>query len=110
MAKLKNELTASVMLGDEKVLLSFRAPTNEELNDFMAKRHEVSAGKRNIKVRDNSLVARAEFFDKLLTKVENLEDSEGKPITPERKELIPSTWKNDIVFRLFEDTEIDTKN
>ena len=97
MAKLTNELEATVKLGGEDVNIYLRNPSNEEMNDFLSKRYDVSANKKGGKVKDNSLLARANFFDNLVSKIENLEDAEGKAITAERKELIPSKWKNDII-------------
>lgn len=100
------DLTATLSVGDEEVEFIFREPSNEEQNKFIAKRYEV---KRN-KMKDNSLAARVEFFDLLLTGVNNLVDDKEKPITPARKELIPNRWKDKLVFRLFEDDEVEVKN
>lgn len=107
MAKLTAELSASVKVGNEEVLFTFRQPTNKELNEFLNKRYEIRGSK---KLSDNSLNARTGFFDLLLQKIDNLEDENGQPVTPERTELIPATWKNDIIFKLFEDNEIEVKN
>lgn len=106
MAKLTKEIKASLKLDDGEAVLTLRQPTNQELNEFMAERYSYS-GK---KMRDNSYTARAEFFDLLLTKVENLEDSEGVPITAERKELIPAHWKSNVIILQFETTDIVIKN
>jgi hypothetical protein len=107
MAKLTTELHASVKVGGEEVLFTFRQPTNKELNEFLGKRYELRGAKR---LSDNSLNARTGFFDLLLTDIRNLEDDQGAAITPERAELIPATWKNDLIFKLFEDNEIEIKN
>jgi len=101
-----SELKATVTVGDEEVEFTLREPTNEEQNNFLGKRYEL---KRN-KMKDKSLDARVEFFDLLLTGVNNLEDAEGKAITPKRKDLIPNRWKDKVVFRLFEDDDIEIKN
>ena len=101
-----NKLKATVTVGEEEVEFTLREPTNEEQNKFLGKRYEM---KRN-KMKDNSLDARVDFFDLLLTDVNNLEDTEGKAITPKRKDLIPNRWKDKVVFRLFEDDDIDIKN
>lgn len=107
MAKLSREKTATVMLGDEEVKFYFRDPSNKEMNDFLSSRWET--GKKG-KMADNSHEARCAFFDKLFTKVETLEDPEGNPVTPANKEVVPSNWKADMVFRLFESAEIEVKN
>lgn len=107
MARLKNGWTATVELEGETVELSYRNPSNQELNKFLASRYET--GKKG-KVNDNSHEARCDFHDLLLTGVKNLEDSEGNPVTPERKDLIPANWKADIIFKKFESSDIDIKN
>lgn len=107
MARLSRERQATVMIGDEEVRFFFREPSNRELDEFLASRWDT--GKKG-RVTDNSHEARCAFFDKLLVKIENLEDAEDNPITPERKEWIPSNWKADMVFRLFESVEIEVKN
>jgi hypothetical protein len=105
MAKLNKDLIATIMVGDEEVLFTLRRPENKELNEFLEDRYEV--GRRN-KIRDNSLQARIDFFDKLILKVETLEDEFGQ-ITPERagwKDAIPANWKSNIIFTLFESDEV----
>ncbi len=105
MARLPKERKATVMLQGEEVLFTFREPTNEELNDFLTSRFELK-GKGP---KDTSVAARCDFFDLLLVKVENLEDEQGE-VTPERKDRIPSNWKQDMIMQLFEATEINVKN
>lgn len=107
MARLSREKMATVMLGDEEVKFYFREPSNKEMNDFLASRWD--PGKKG-KVTDNSHEARCAFFDKTLTKIENLEDADGAPVTPERKDLVPANWKADMIFKLFESAEIEVKN
>lgn len=107
MARLTNEIRATKKLNGEDVVMLLRLPTNEEVNDFLVQRYEHRGGK---KMKDISYQARTEFFDLLLVKVENLEDSEGVSVTPERKELIPAHWKAEIIFNCFENNEIDIKN
>jgi site-specific recombinase XerC len=105
--KLQKELKAVIAVGEENVTFTLRQPSNKELNDFLAERYEV--GKRN-RMKDNSTPARIEFFDKLLTGVENLVDANDQTITPAQADQIPANWKNDVIFRLFENNEIDVKN
>lgn len=107
MAKLTKEIRAKVKVDGEDVVFVLRKPTNEELNGCLAKRYEVS--KRGKDVKDASYLARVELFDQLLTGVENLEDDNG-PITVGRKSEIPPNWKAEIVFKAFEDNEIEIKN
>lgn len=105
--KLTKGFQAVVPLGGEEVTLSYREPTNEELNKFLSRRYIAGKGGG---VRDTSLKARVEFHDKLLTGVDNLEDEDGAPVTVERADKIPVNWKNEIIFKQFEQTGIDIKN
>ncbi|MFH2073969.1 MAG: hypothetical protein ABIJ57_01290 [Pseudomonadota bacterium] len=106
--KLSAEHRVELMSGDETVTFILRQPTNKELNDFLAERYEV--GRRG-KMKDHSLQARIELFDLLLIAVENLEGTDGKPITgPDRKDEIPPNWKGAVIFKEFEDIEINEKN
>ena len=73
----------------------------------MAERYSVD---RKNRMKDRSLAARINFFDLLLTEVENLDDRDGTPITVDKKGSIPANWKNDIIFQTFEQVEIDIKN
>ncbi|MBM2838803.1 MAG: hypothetical protein HW415_1428 [Deltaproteobacteria bacterium] len=98
MARLTQGIKAVVEVGDEAVTLTLREPSPQELNDFLSK-------------RQHRLVdSRLEFFNLLLIRVENLENTDGTPITADQKELIPVTWKNDIIFRRFEDNGITLIN
>ena len=99
--KLKSNVKISVRADGELVPLTLRQPTTKELNEFLASRYDVRGG-----LTDNSINARCEFFDLLLTGVEDLEDDRG-PITVDRKDQIPSNWKNQIIFQLFETVEVE---
>lgn len=106
--KLTNKIIVKLKAGDETVTIELRRPTNQELNEFQAKRIEVDPQGR--KLKDNSNEAREELFDKILVSVENLEDEHGA-ITVDRKEAIPSLWKQDIVYSKIEnEVRIDVKN
>ena len=103
MAKLNGEI--EVKVGDDG-LIALREPTNREWNDFEAARYPLS---RN-KIKNHALEARADLFDKLVVRIENIEDDQG-PITLETKERIPDRKKGAIVFQVFEaDAEIEVKN
>lgn len=106
MARLSKEIKASVKVGDEEVVFTLRQPTNKEINDFLGKRYQVKGRKMD----DKSVDTRIELFDTLLTDVQNLEDADGLPVTVDRKELIPGTWKNSIIFQQLESVEVDLKN
>jgi len=103
MAKLSGEIEVKV---GEDGLIVLRKPTNKEWNDFDAARYPVS---RN-KIKNHAIEARAELFDKLVVRIENLEDDQG-PITLETKARIPDRHKGVIIFKAFEtDEEIEVKN
>ena len=107
MARLTNEIIAVKELGNEKVYFYLRRPDNEEINKFLKSRLNT---KRPGKPKDESTEARESFFDSLITKVENLEDHDGTPITHETKDRIPAHWKSDIIMKEFEENDIDIKN
>ncbi len=104
MVKLLKEVEVKVGIDG---LLILREPTNKEWNEFEAERYPI--GKRN-RLKDNSGTARQALFDKLLIRIENLEDNEGI-ITLETKDRIPARLKGKIIFDAFEsDLDIDVKN
>lgn len=105
--KLTSEYRIELAVDKDTVVFVLRRPTNKELNDFLSDRYDV--GRRG-RLKDRSIEARAEFFDLLLTGIENLEDESGAPVGPEKKELIPTNWKSAVIFSAFEDIEISEKN
>ena len=105
--KLQSEIKRTLTIGGESVTFTLRRPSNQELNTFLASRHEV--GKRG-SLKDTSNEARGALFDKLVTGISGLEDDAGAPIGPEQKDLIPANWKAAVIFSAFEDMEIDEKN
>lgn len=105
--RLSDEHRIDLTIAGETVTFILRDPTNRELNDFLAARYSTS---RKGRLRDRSNQARAEFFDTLLTGVENLEDSDGSPVTPDKRDRIPLNWKSAVIFTEFEDVEVDEKN
>ena len=106
--KLTNTITVKLKAGDETITFELRRPTNQELNEFQAKRIEVDSQGR--KLKDNSNEAREGLFDKILLSVENIEDDIGA-ITLDRKDAIPSLWKQDIIYTKIEnEVRIDAKN
>jgi hypothetical protein len=104
--RLGKEIKCGVKVGGEEVLFTLRRPDNEELSSFMKSRFIEKPGK----VEDIGPAARVKFFDDLLQTVENFEDAAGKPIGPDRKELVPDNWKQQVIFSLFEAVQIDLKN
>ncbi len=106
--KLQNKITVKVNAGSEVVIFELRRPTDQEWNEYQAKRLDAGTGGRVLK--DNSNEARIELFDKLLLSVENLEDDSGI-ITVDRKDSIPAGWKQDIIFvKVENEIRIDAKN
>ena len=105
--KLSKDHRIDLTIGKETVTFILRKPSNKELNDFLADRYDTT---RRGRLKDRSVAARADFFDMLLTGVENLVDDDDNPITPAAAEKIPLNWKSSIIFSEFEDVEIDEKN
>jgi len=106
--KLGNEVKVGLEVGNEEVMFTLREPTNAELNRFLSGRFSMTM--RGKQVNDKSVEARVEFFDLLVTKVSNLEDADGKPMTAEQKDKIPSNWKNLVILEAFENTGVSVKN
>ena len=102
--KLQNKITVTVNVGNEKVIFTLKRPTNQETNEFQAKRFDIN--KNDVKAR---LVLLEDYFDSLLISVENLEDEIGI-VTIDRKDAIPANWKQDIIAKLELDAQIDIKN
>jgi hypothetical protein len=112
MAKLPNGCRARLPLstGDAYVLL--REPTNEELNNYEARKFDTPDKATPADAMLHVKKVRGEFFDLLVTGFEDLEDADGKPITVDRKDDFPLNLKSEIVFRRFDrvPVDIDEKN
>ncbi len=105
--KLRNEVKIGMDVAGEEVLFTFRNPSNAELNRFLSGRFSM----RGRQMSDRSVQARVEFFDLLITGIENVEGEDGKPITAEQADKIPTNWKNAVILEAFENTtEISVKN
>jgi hypothetical protein len=107
--RLGTERRIAITVNDEQVHFTLRQATNQEINQFLSARFSTKRGKFG----DSSTPARCNFFDKLLTKVENLEDPSGDPVTAETKDKIPANWKASIILSLYENEEVeevDVKN
>jgi len=102
---MKLEQGIEVKVGDDGLIV-LREPTDQEWNEFEKARYQV----RRNKFKDNASRARIDFFDKLVIRIEKIEDDQG-PITLETKERIPNRKKAQIVFQAFEtNDEIEIKN
>ncbi|MDD5774362.1 MAG: hypothetical protein PHS64_00290 [Candidatus Omnitrophica bacterium] len=102
--KLGQEITVNI--GDDGRIV-LREPSNREWNEFQSERYPV--GRRN-QMKDNSGPARVALFDKLVVKIENLEDDQGV-ITIDSKDRIPARIKGQIIFDAFEAaSDVDIKN
>ncbi len=86
-------------------LIVLREPTDAEWNEFSS---ELISFRRHGKAKDESVEARIKLFNKLVVRIENLEDSQG-PITMENKRL-RARLKSDIIFNTFQQSEIEEKN
>ena len=103
--KLQNKITVTVTTANKEIItFILRRPTNQEINEFQAKRFDIK--KEDIKGRLELL---EDYFDSLLMSVENLEDETGI-VTVDRKDAIPANWKQDIIAKLELDAQIDIKN
>ncbi|GEM_PF-6311144 len=95
-----------VKIGEDG-LIELREPTNQEWNRFEAERYPIG---RNQKLRNNATAARAALFDRLVLRIDNLEDGQGK-LGLDTLDRIPERLKSDIVFKAFESVEqVEVKN
>jgi len=111
MAKLPNGARVKLTLSTGDAYVTLREPTNEELNDYQAKKFDIPDKASPSDAMLHVKKAQGEFFDKLVTGFEDLENNEG-PITLERKDVFPLHLKAEIVFRRFDRVPIlvDEKN
>lgn len=106
MAILRNQFKV-ILIHDDKdgdAYAYFREPTNEEWDKYQRDRFVIKTrGKKIVSNRNNDVKAKAQLFDKILEKVENLKDASGKEYTLEQcKKLIPDRMKAEAVFVIFE--------
>jgi hypothetical protein len=98
-------ISVEIRIGEDG-LIELREPTNREWNEFDQARYPIN---RN-KVKYNATAARAGLFDKLVIRLENIEDGKGK-IGLEELDRIPDRVKADVIFKAFEQTEqVELKN
>jgi hypothetical protein len=108
MAKLTAEIRVPIRHEGEIVPITIRRPSNEEMNVYLGRKTEYTQGKDK-KLRTCEPEARHELFDKLVVKVENLEDEAGQ-VTAETLDRIPANWKNLIIEHYVDTVLIDLKN
>jgi len=112
MAKLPNGCRATLKLstGDAYVLL--REPSNEEMNEYQAAKFNGPDKATPAEAMMHLKRVMGEFFDRLVIGFEDLEDSEGRAVTVERKDEFPLHLKAEIIFQRFDrvPVEFDEKN
>jgi hypothetical protein len=97
--------SVEIRIGDDG-LIELREPTNREWNEFDQARYPIT---RN-KVKFNATAARSNLFDKLVVRLENIEDYTGL-IGLDGLDRIPDRVKADVVFKAFEQPEqVELKN
>ena len=93
MAKLGKNIIFEV--GDDG-LIEMRHPTNEEWNDYQANKIEAQSEGRDIPALNKVI---CDFFDKLIVKIENIEDSDDTPITLENLGRISIKEKTSMIMQ-----------
>ncbi len=88
-------------------LIELREPTTEEWNTYQQKRSQF----RNGKVKSQDDIAKAWLFDKLCTRIENIQVN-GQTVTCETLDKIATRTKAKMIFQAFEEDaeDIDIKN
>ncbi len=95
--RLSDEVAVSILVGDEEVTAYFPGYDNPEMGEAIKKLlgGRFAAGKGG-RVADRSFEARVQFFNKMCTRLEGVEDGEGQPLAPTVegwKQKIPPNWK-----------------
>lgn len=83
----------------EEVVFMLRQPTTDELSTFKSRCGVYLHREDEL---DLAGACRAELFDLLLNRVENLYDEDGQPITVDLKDKISPRWKINLIFGAFE--------
>lgn len=94
--RLGEEIEVNILVGDEEVRAVFPSYTDEGMAEAIKK---LSSG-RSVVVRgqakDRTHEARVKFFNATCLRVENVEASDGTPLTPDMqgwRSQIPPNWK-----------------
>lgn len=112
MAKITNEITVPVRLeSGDVVRITVRRPTPEESNVYLGRKSEFTQATDSKRMRSCEPEARQELFDRILLRVDDLEDDAG-PVTKDTPERIPAIWKDQIIQHKIDSVYIavDTKN
>jgi len=91
-------------VGDDGIIVVCE-PTAKQLNQFNAAAYQYKKGKGMN--NSTTVSARADLFDVIFVRCENLEDNEGPISEPSR---IPVRIKNDIILHFVEAGETEEKN
>lgn len=111
MAVLRTEYKA-ILIQDEKdgdAIGYFKEPTNEQWNVYQKERFIIKTkGKKIVSNQSNDVTAKANLFDKIVVKVENLKDEHGKEMGMEQvKKLLPNRVKAEAIFTIFEQEGVE---
>jgi hypothetical protein len=96
--RLSDEIRVSILVGDEEVHAYFPGYGNAEMQEAIKKllSGRFQAGRGGRAPQDKTFEARVRFFNSMCTRVENVEDAAGNPLTADTegwKAQIPANWK-----------------
>lgn len=95
MARFSNE--HKIKVGDDGLVV-LREPTNKEWETYTRDRVTVRRGK----VNTTSFKASCDLLDAVVTRIENIEDDDGNPVTLETLDRIPGRYKELWIVEAFE--------
>lgn len=105
MAKIQSTIVRNIKFGDEPAKFTARQPTNKEYNEYLADKSCMgSKSKKELQLHHDR--ARVNLFDKIITKIEDLEDETG-PVTLERLDAVPLPAKVQFIAATIDDIEIE---
>jgi len=96
--RLSDEIRVSILVGDEEVHAYFPGYGNAEMQEAIKKllSGRFVAGRGGRAPQDKTFESRVRFFNSMCTRVENVEDAAGNPMTADTegwKAQIPANWK-----------------
>lgn len=108
MALIPKGAKAVFPVGNGESYATLREPTNAELNEYQTGRFDVPERATDIERSMHYKTCQGKFFDLLVTVVVGLEDESGQ-VTLERLDVIPLSWKCEVVFRRWDRVPVDVQ-
>ncbi len=108
MALIPKGAKAVFPVGDGESYATLREPTNEELNEYQVTKLDGPEKATDCERSMHYKTCQGKFFDLLVIGVVGLEDEKG-PVTLDRLDVIPLSWKSEVVFRRWDRVPVDVQ-